>query len=91
MPFSCFSDPSEVPAPSSPRRMTTTHCLGYLADLNRMTYSACFSYPADLRRMTVSHCFSYSAGAPLGVGNRDAALPVLPGLRSMVFGTCFRY
>lgn len=41
--------------------------------------------------MTVSHCFSYSAGAPLGVGNRDAELPVLPGLRSMVFGTCFKY
>ena len=76
MPHACFSYPADVPTSSGPRQM------GYLA---------CFSYPADLRRMTVSHCFSYSAGAPLGVGNRDAALPVLPGLRSMVFGTCFKY
>ena len=50
MPWSCFSyeadTPSSIghrdvaePAPPGPRRMTTTHCLGYLADLNRMPYS----------------------------------------------------
>jgi hypothetical protein len=76
MPWSCFSYPADVPIPSVPRQMTTT---------------CCFSYPADLRRMTVSHCFSYSVGAPLGVGNRDAAQSALPGLRSMTFSTCFRY
>ena len=76
MPFSCFSDPSEVPAPSSPRRMTTTHCLGYLADLNRMTYSACFSYPADV---------------PTGPSRHDAPQPAPPELHRMSFTTCFRY
>jgi hypothetical protein len=33
-------------------------------------------------------CFGYPADVPLG--NRDAAQPAVPGLRSMPF-TCFRY
>ena len=84
---SCFSYEAEVPprighrdvpepAPPGPRRMTTTHCLGYLADLNRMTYTACFSYPADV---------------PSGPREHDVAEPLPSGLRSMTYGTCFRY
>ena len=87
MPWSCFSyeadAPSSIghhdvpePAPSGPRRMTTTHCLSYLADLNRMTYSACFSYPADV---------------PSGPGEHDVEEPLPSGLRSMTGGTCFKY
>ena len=76
MPFSCFSDPSEVSAPSSPRRMTTTHCLGYLADLNRMPNTACFSYPADV---------------PPRSGRHDAAELASPELHRMSYTTCFRY
>jgi hypothetical protein len=69
----------------------------------RRGWLACFSYSVDpplpVRNRDAAqptetgllHCFSYSAGAPLGVGNRDAAPSVLPGLRSMTFGTCFRY
>jgi len=66
-------------------------CFSYPADAPRRGVLNCFSYPADLRRATVSHCFSYSAGAPLGVENRDTAQPTLPGVRSMPSGTCFSY
>ena len=76
MPFPCFSYPSDVPATSGPRRMVNT---------------ACFSYPAELRRMTGTACFSYPADVPPGPGKHDVAEPTLPGLRSMTFGTCFRY
>jgi hypothetical protein len=76
MPFPCFSYPSEVAAPSSPRRTTTTHCLSHLADLNRMTYTACFSYPADV---------------PSGPRRHDAPQPAPPGLHKMSYTTCFRY
>ncbi len=66
----------------------------------------CFSYPADLPpgagKRDAAHasprdpqigypCFSYPSDAPLGVRNPDAAQVPLPGLRRMVFGTCFRY
>jgi hypothetical protein len=87
MPHMCFSyeadAPSSIghrdvpePAPPGPRQMTTTHCLGYLADLNRMTNSACFSYPTDV---------------PSGPREHDVAEPLPSGLHSMTFGTCFRY
>ena len=87
MPWSCFSyeadAPSSIghhdvpePTPSGPRRMTTTHCLSYLADLNRMTYTACFSYPADV---------------PTGPIRHDAPQPASPELHRMSFTTCFRY
>jgi hypothetical protein len=53
---------------------------------------SCFSYQADVpHRMSTGTCFSYSPGVPPGTGNGNAALPVLPGLRSMTYGTCFRY
>jgi hypothetical protein len=76
MPYMCFSYPSDVPAPSGPRRMTVSHCFSYQADLRRMPAGACFSYPADV---------------PSGPREHDAAPSVLPGLRSMPSGTCFRY
>lgn len=64
-------------------------CFGYEADAPRkMSAGPCFRYEADaLRRMPLP-CLSYPADVPLG--NRDAAQPALPGLRSMPF-TCFRY
>jgi hypothetical protein len=87
MPETCFSYEADAPsrtgrnaaaeaAPSGPYMMITSHC---------------FSYPADMPRRGWLACFNYSAGAPLGVGNRDALPSVLTGLRSMTFGTCFRY
>jgi hypothetical protein len=77
MPESCFSYPSDVPAPSGPRRMVTT---------------CCFSYQADVpHRMSTGTCFSYSPGVPPGTGNGDAALSAPPGLRTMTYSACFRY
>jgi hypothetical protein len=75
----------------------------YPADVPRRGWLACFSYSVDpplrVRNHDAAqptepgllHCFSYSVGAPLGVRNRYAAPSVLPSLRSMTFGTCFRY
>jgi hypothetical protein len=48
----------------------------------------CFSYEAAAPRKMPLPCFGYPADAPLG--NRDAAQPAVPGLRSMPF-TRFRY
>jgi hypothetical protein len=74
----CFSYPAD------PRRLGLLNCFSYPADVPHSMPFSCFSYAADVpRRMPISSCFSYSAGAPLGVGNCDAAPSVLPGLRSM--------
>jgi hypothetical protein len=84
------------PDPPGLRRMPYgSGCFRYEADvppgLRRMPDSACFSYPADVpRRMPVAPCFSYSVDASLGVRNRDAAQPPLPGLRRMP-AACFSY
>ena len=62
----------------------------------------CFSYqpdppqgiaPPSLRdpRLMPSACFSYTADVPQRPARHDAPQPAPPGLRSMVFGTCFRY
>ena len=83
--------------------MVTTHCFSYPAaappgigncdavhpDLRRMPF-ACFSYSSDVPRSMPWSCFSYSAETPLGVGNRAAAQPPLPGLHGMPY-TCFKY
>jgi hypothetical protein len=75
------------------------HDVGYaLPLLTQEAYMPimCFSYEADApRKMPAGPCFSYPAmcfGYPADVppGNRDAAQPAVPGLRSMPF-TCFRY
>jgi hypothetical protein len=62
----------------------------------------CFSYqpdppqgivPPSLRdphRMPFA-CFSYTANVPPRPARHDAAEPLPSGLRSMTFGTCFRY
>lgn len=36
-------------------------------------------------------CYSYPQDAPSGGGNRDAARPVMPGLRRMPATHCFSY
>ena len=36
-------------------------------------------------------CFSYEADVPSRTSHRDVAEPTPSGLRSMTFGTCFRY
>jgi hypothetical protein len=48
--------------------------------LRKMPYP-CYSYP--------NMCFSYPDDAPWAAPGRDA-VPSLPGLRGMPFGTCFR-
>ena len=66
----------------------------------------CFGYGADVpepsvpRRMPAGSCFSNMVDAPQPVSagwlacfsyTADAPQPAPPGLRTMVFGTCFRY
>jgi hypothetical protein len=96
MPNICFSYSADVPpgtgirdaarpVPPGVRQMPYSSCFSYPT-------GPCFSYPADVpRRMPVMPCFSYSVDASLGVRNRDAAQPPLPGLRRMPGGTCFSY
>ena len=75
MPLMCFS--YEVDAP---RKTPAGPCFRYEGDAPRRMPRPCLSYP--------QMCFGYPADVPLG--NRDAAQPAVPGLRSMPF-TCFRY
>ena len=77
MPYMCFSYPSDVPAPSSPRRMTVSHFFSYS--------------PEMLRRMPSGTCFGYSIDVPPGAGNGNAAPSAPPGLHRMTYSTCFRY
>jgi hypothetical protein len=90
MPAMCFSYPPDMrpgignrniaqPDLRNPRMMPIM-CFRYEADAPRRMPLSCLSYP--------QMCFGYPADVPLG--NRDAAQPALPGLRSMPF-TCFRY
>jgi hypothetical protein len=76
MPWSCFSYSADVPTPSRTRKMTGSARFSYPVDMNRMVNTACFSYPADV---------------PSGPRKHDVAEPLLPGLRNMPFGSCFRY
>ena len=94
MPYStCFSYPGHVP-PSTGNRNATQPALPGLAGMGYPCFSypsgPCFSYPADVPRSMPLPCFSYSVDASLGVRNRDAAQPPLPGLRSMP-AACFSY
>ena len=75
MPNMCFSYEADAP-----RKMPAGPCFRYEADAPRRMPRPCLSYP--------QMCFGYPADVPLG--NRDAAQPALPDLRSMPF-TCFRY
>ena len=94
MPNPCFSYSADVP-PSTSIRNATQPALPGPAGIGYPCFSyptgPCFSYPADVpRRMPVLPCFSYSVDASLGVRNRDAAQPPLPGLRRMP-AACFSY
>lgn len=84
MPHMCFSYAPDVPPDSQNLSAAgpapAGPCFRYEGDASRRMPRPCLSYP--------QMCFGYPADVPLG--NRDAAQPALPGLRSMPF-TCFRY
>ena len=93
MPNICFSYQADVPAGIRNRGAAQPAPPG-LAGLGYPCFSypsgPCFSYPADVPRSMPLPCFSCSVDASLGVRNRDAAQPPLPGLRRMP-GICFSY
>ena len=80
MPSMCFSYPADMRPDLRNSRMMPNTCFRYEADAPRRMPLPCFSYPIM--------CFGYPADVP--PGNRDAAQPALPGLRSRPF-SCFRY
>jgi hypothetical protein len=87
----CFSYQPDLPpgtesravAPPGLRRMITSHCFSYTADLSGMATGSCFSYTAEVpRRMPTGPCFSYPTDGPQSAP---------PGLRTMTYSACFRY
>jgi hypothetical protein len=100
MPYTCFSYQGDVPlsfrnrgaAQRAPR------------DLGAIPGYPCFAYPGPGignqgaaqsappgPRLMPLPCFSYPSDVPPGTRDRNAAQPVLPGLRRMPGSTCFRY
>ena len=74
-------------------------CFIYQPDLPQGIGTRAAAPPAP-RRMPAGSCFSNMVDAPQPVSagwlasfsyTADAPQPAPPGLRSMVFGTCFRY
>jgi len=74
-------------------------CFSYQLDLPPGIGTRAAAPPAP-RRMPVGSCFSNMVDVPQPVSagwlscfsyTADAPQPAPPGLRSMVFGTCFRY
>jgi hypothetical protein len=97
MPRMCFIYQPDLPqgigtraaAPPALRTMPEAGpCFSYMVDAPQPVsagWLACFSYSVDAPQPVSAgwlSCFSYTADAPQ---------PAPPGLRSMVFGTCFRY
>ena len=86
MPKMCFSYQPDLPQGIGTRGVVPPS----LRDPHRMP-AACFSYTADMSPGAGGTCFSYTADVPPRPARRDAAEPLPSGLRSMTFGTCFRY
>jgi hypothetical protein len=83
MPYSCFRYP--LPCFSYPDNVLAGIRNRDAAEPTsrdpRTMPSTCFRYEADTPRQMPHACFGYSPGAK----------PILPGLRRMPIGTCFRY